>query len=102
MKYELPDDCITDVALYELKKELNCLINIYEKDIRKDFKIYLYARSIKIIYNKHSYLITMVEIEGVIYWYIDHLFKTYFLINYNANMSIKKILTLLKLVNSKP
>ena len=101
MKLELPNEsCITDIALNILKQQIIYLIPKYEEKYPKISQIFLYENHLKIIANGKCYLVTLINLNDDIFWYIKPFNNSYILIKNNKNMDIKKILDLILKINS--
>lgn len=103
MKIMIPKNCrITEEAILSLKKEVKYLIERYEEKYSKDYKIYLYANSLKVKYKQKNYDVAIVEYNHELFWYVKPFYKSYLLLKNTNDLCLELILAILKEINSLP
>ena len=101
MKIKIPQSCsVTDAAIMALKQQVKYLIGSYDEKYKKEYKIYLYSNFLKINYKNHNYLVTIVEYNNELFWYLKPFYNSYLLIKNTEPECFDILIAAIKTLNS--
>lgn len=100
MKIIIPKSCkITEKATLELKNAVKYLITKFEEKYSKEFQIFLYKNSLKVIHKKKQYVVAMVVYNEEYFWYVKPFLKSYLLLKNTDKSCLDLVLTMIKTIS---